>query len=107
MCACCTDCKPWLSNLPRNRITAVTIVVLALLGMAQIEITERTMAHVGSSEVLIVGGVGCNMRLQEMMGIMVKERGGKVFGMDHRCADVCGAERCAVCGQWLQLACTC
>ena len=28
----------------------------------QIEITERTMAHVGSNEVLIVGGVGCKYR---------------------------------------------
>lgn len=29
-----------------------------------VEITERAMAHCGRSEVLIVGGVGCNMRLQ-------------------------------------------
>ncbi|EYB83606.1 hypothetical protein Y032_0332g2751 [Ancylostoma ceylanicum] len=29
-----------------------------------IEITERAMAHTGSSELLIVGGVGCNKRLQ-------------------------------------------
>lgn len=35
-----------------------------------VEITERAMAHCGSQEVLIVGGVGCNLRLQEMMGIM-------------------------------------
>ncbi len=26
--------------------------------------TERAMAHCGSREVLIVGGVGCNLRLQ-------------------------------------------
>lgn len=29
-----------------------------------VEITERAMAHCGSEEVLIVGGVGCNLRLQ-------------------------------------------
>jgi len=29
-----------------------------------VEITERAMAHCGSQEVLIVGGVGCNCRLQ-------------------------------------------
>ena len=29
-----------------------------------VEITERAMAHCGSKEVLIVGGVGCNLRLQ-------------------------------------------
>ena len=29
-----------------------------------VEITERAMAHCGAPDVLIVGGVGCNMRLQ-------------------------------------------
>ncbi|TFK30557.1 O-sialoglyco protein endopeptidase [Coprinopsis marcescibilis] len=53
-----------------------------------VEITERAMAHVGSKEVLIVGGVGCNERLQEMMGIMAKERNGQVFATDERfCID--------------------
>ncbi|KAI0702510.1 O-sialoglycoprotein endopeptidase [Cytidiella melzeri] len=53
-----------------------------------VEITERAMAHIGSKEVLIVGGVGCNERLQEMMGIMAEERGGKVFATDERfCID--------------------
>jgi N6-L-threonylcarbamoyladenine synthase len=53
-----------------------------------VEITERAMAHVGSTQVLIVGGVGCNLRLQEMMGIMASERGGSVFATDERfCID--------------------
>ncbi|KAJ3035910.1 hypothetical protein HDV00_003311 [Rhizophlyctis rosea] len=53
-----------------------------------VEITERAMAHVGSSEVLIVGGVGCNERLQEMMGQMVKQRDGHLFATDERfCID--------------------
>lgn len=53
-----------------------------------VETTERAMAHCGSSEVLIVGGVGCNERLQEMMGIMCKERGGTLFATDERfCID--------------------
>jgi len=53
-----------------------------------VEITERAMAHIGSKEVLIVGGVGCNERLQEMMGIMAKERGGNIFATDERfCID--------------------
>ncbi|VDI53943.1 N6-L-threonylcarbamoyladenine synthase [Mytilus galloprovincialis] len=53
-----------------------------------IEITERAMAHCGSQEVLIVGGVGCNKRLQEMMEIMAKERGAKLFATDERfCID--------------------
>jgi tRNA A37 threonylcarbamoyltransferase TsaD len=36
-----------------------------------VEITERAMAHCNKQDVLIVGGVGCNLRLQEMMRIMV------------------------------------
>lgn len=53
-----------------------------------VEITERSMAHCGSNEVLIVGGVGCNERLQDMMAIMCKERGGKLFATDERfCID--------------------
>ncbi|RAL02760.1 O-sialoglycoprotein endopeptidase [Aspergillus ibericus CBS 121593] len=53
-----------------------------------VEITERAMAHVGSKEVLIVGGVGCNERLQEMMGIMARDRGGTIHATDERyCID--------------------
>ncbi|EFX01268.1 O-sialoglycoprotein endopeptidase [Grosmannia clavigera kw1407] len=53
-----------------------------------VEITERAMAHVGSSQVLIVGGVGCNERLQQMMGQMAADRGGSVFATDERfCID--------------------
>lgn len=54
-----------------------------------VEATERTMAHVRASEVLIVGGVGCNKRLQGMMADMVSQRpDGKVFDMDFRyCID--------------------
>ena len=54
-----------------------------------VEITERAMAHCGQSQVLIVGGVGCNRRLQQMMEDMVKERdGGTLCAMDHRyCID--------------------
>jgi N6-L-threonylcarbamoyladenine synthase len=51
-----------------------------------VEITERAMAHVGSNQVLIVGGVGCNERLQDMMGIMAKDRGGSVYATDERFA---------------------
>ncbi|KAH3671440.1 hypothetical protein WICMUC_004620 [Wickerhamomyces mucosus] len=53
-----------------------------------VEITERAMAHVGSQQVLIVGGVGCNERLQEMMKIMVLDRKGYIFATDERfCID--------------------
>uniref|UniRef100_A0A146KYS4 N(6)-L-threonylcarbamoyladenine synthase n=1 Tax=Lygus hesperus TaxID=30085 RepID=A0A146KYS4_LYGHE len=53
-----------------------------------VETTERAMAHTGSQEVLLVGGVACNVRLQEMMAQMVKERGGIVYATDERyCID--------------------
>ncbi|KAK3137316.1 hypothetical protein QOZ80_5BG0450740 [Eleusine coracana subsp. coracana] len=53
-----------------------------------VEITERAMAHCDSNDVLIVGGVGCNERLQEMMRIMCSERGGRLFAIDDRyCID--------------------
>lgn len=53
-----------------------------------VETTERAMAHCNSKEVLLVGGVGCNVRLQQMMGIMAAERGGSVCAMDDRyCID--------------------
>ena len=53
-----------------------------------VEITERAMAHVGSGQVLIVGGVGSNERLQQMMGEMAQARGGSVFATDERfCID--------------------
>ncbi|KAL5723570.1 N(6)-L-threonylcarbamoyladenine synthase [Ranunculus cassubicifolius] len=53
-----------------------------------VEITERAMAHCDSQDVLIVGGVGCNERLQEMMRVMCEERGGRLFATDDRyCID--------------------
>jgi N6-L-threonylcarbamoyladenine synthase len=53
-----------------------------------VEITERAMAHAMRDEVLIVGGVGCNVRLQEMMAAMCAARSGRVHGMDARyCID--------------------
>jgi N6-L-threonylcarbamoyladenine synthase len=53
-----------------------------------VEITERAMSHVESKDVMIVGGVGCNERLQEMMGQMAKERNGSLYATDDRyCID--------------------
>lgn len=37
------------------------------------EVTERALSHVGSNEVLIVGGVGCNERLQQIIKLMLDE----------------------------------
>jgi len=40
-----------------------------------VEVTERALAHTGKDEVLLVGGVGVNRRLQEMLAVMCRERG--------------------------------
>ena len=82
--------EPWMDEFSGERITKEDLcftlqeTVYAML----VEITERAMAHVGASQVLIVGGVGCNERLQEMMGLMASSRGGSVYGTDERfCID--------------------
>ena len=72
------------SVTPEDLCFSLQETVFAML----VEITERAMAHVGSNQVLIVGGVGCNERVQEMMGIMAKDRGGSVYATDERfCID--------------------
>ena len=69
---------------PEDLCFSLQETVFAML----VEITERAMAHCNSSEVLIVGGVGCNLRLQEMMKIMCEERGAFLFATDERfCID--------------------
>ena len=65
----CRRLPLWL--LPLNLATATrfnpTLFHLNSLPV----VAERALAHCGSNEVLIVGGVGCNKRLQEMMGVCV------------------------------------
>eukprot|EP01079_Euglenida_sp_SAG-EU17-18_P002852 gene2852-biopygen3065 len=53
-----------------------------------VETTERAMAYSRADEVLVLGGVGCNERLQQMVSEMAEARGGKAYGMDDRyCID--------------------
>jgi bifunctional N6-L-threonylcarbamoyladenine synthase / protein kinase Bud32 len=44
-----------------------------------VEVTERAMSLADKNEVLLVGGVGANRRLQEMLRIMCEERGAEFF----------------------------
>ena len=44
-----------------------------------VEVTERALSLTGKDEVLLVGGVGANSRLQEMLRIMCEERGARFF----------------------------
>lgn len=43
------------------------------------EVTERALAYLGLDEVLLVGGVGANSRLQEMLRMMCEDRGAKFY----------------------------
>jgi N6-L-threonylcarbamoyladenine synthase/protein kinase Bud32 len=44
-----------------------------------VEVTERALSLTGKNEVLLVGGVGANRRLQEMLRIMCEDRGARFF----------------------------
>nr|MBE5724967.1 putative tRNA N6-adenosine threonylcarbamoyltransferase [Cucujiformia] len=65
---------------PEDLCYSLQETVFAML----VETTERALAHTESNEVLIVGGVGCNLRLQEMMRIMCEERNAILFATDER-----------------------
>lgn len=75
-------------NLHKITVEDICFSVQETIFSMLVEGTERCMSFVGSKEVLIVGGVGCNLRLQEMMGIMAKERGSILYSTDERyCID--------------------
>lgn len=77
------EAKNMLTNsliTPADLCYSLQETVFAML----VETTERAMAHTASDTVLIVGGVGCNLRLQQMMKEMVEDRGGSLCAMDNR-----------------------
>ncbi len=49
-----------------------------------VEVSERALAHAEKEEVLLVGGVGANSRLREMLKIMCEERGAKFYVPEKR-----------------------
>lgn len=73
------------SATPADLCYSLQETIFAML----VEITERALAHTDSSTVLIVGGVGCNKRLQQMMESMATaRRDTSLCAMDHRyCID--------------------
>lgn len=83
-----TKQKPAVEHKCQHSIEDLCYSLQETIFSMLVEVTERAMAHCGSNEVLLVGGVGCNLRLQEMMTIMANERGGTVCAMDDRyCID--------------------
>ncbi|CAD8176960.1 unnamed protein product [Paramecium octaurelia] len=81
--------RKWTNPIPQDLTTEDLCFTLQETIFAMLtEVTERAMSHCESTDVIIVGGVGCNERLQEMVSIMVKDRGGKIGAMDERyCID--------------------
>ncbi|XP_065509102.1 tRNA N6-adenosine threonylcarbamoyltransferase [Caloenas nicobarica] len=52
------------------------------------EVTERALALTGTRHLLLVGGVACNRRLQEMLRVMCRARGAELCPIDERyCQD--------------------
>ncbi len=49
-----------------------------------VEVTERAMAHAEKKEAMLVGGVGANKRLGQMLNIMCDERGAKFYLPDRK-----------------------
>ena len=49
-----------------------------------IEVSERAMAHCNKNELLLGGGVGCNIRLQEMGRKMCESRNAKSFAPENQ-----------------------
>jgi N6-L-threonylcarbamoyladenine synthase/protein kinase Bud32 len=67
-----------LVSAAKDRIAPIEDICAALQETAFamcVEVTERALAHAGKDEVLLVGGVGANRRLQEMLRVMCDERG--------------------------------
>lgn len=79
----------WLTD-EKNKYTEADICmsIQETMFAMLVETVERAMALTNSKEVLLVGGVGCNLRLQEMMNVMANERGAKLCATDDRyCID--------------------
>lgn len=82
-----SKCANWLSSGDYTAADLCFSLQETMFAML-VETTERAMAHTNSNEVMVVGGVGCNLRLQEMLSIMAQERGGKLHATDDRyCVD--------------------
>lgn len=51
------------------------------------EVTERALAHLKANEVILIGGVGYNKRLQEMLSLVAEEHNAKFFTPVKYCGD--------------------
>ncbi len=58
-----------------NRLEDVCFSLQETAFSMLVEVTERALAHLEKESVMLVGGVGVNSRLQEMLGVMSDEHG--------------------------------
>lgn len=67
--------------IQKGKITQEDLVYSALHNAFAMltEVTERALAHTEKREVVLGGGVGCSLALQEMVKKMCEERGAKLF----------------------------
>ncbi len=68
-----------LSKKDKHKIENISHSLQETTFAMLVEVTERAMAHLGTSEVLLGGGVAQNKRLQEMVTIMASERDATMF----------------------------
>ena len=71
-----TNLKQKIEN---NKIEDLAYSMQETVFAMLVETAERALAHTGKTELLLGGGVACNLRLQEMCRIMCRERNAKLF----------------------------
>ncbi|RLI97843.1 MAG: bifunctional N(6)-L-threonylcarbamoyladenine synthase/serine/threonine protein kinase [Candidatus Aenigmatarchaeota archaeon] len=64
-----------LNKLKREKLEDVCFSLQETTFAMLTEVTERALAHTCKDEVLLTGGVAANKKLQDMLGVMCKERG--------------------------------
>ncbi|MDY6866003.1 MAG: bifunctional N(6)-L-threonylcarbamoyladenine synthase/serine/threonine protein kinase [Halobacteriota archaeon] len=76
-----TAAKDALSNAP---LADVCYSLQETAFAMMVEVTERAMAHCGKDELLLVGGVGANTRLKEMLKRMCEDRNATFAAPENR-----------------------
>ncbi len=68
-----------LSKKPNHKIEDISHSLQETTFAMLVEVTERAVAHLCRTDILLGGGVAQNKRLQEMVDIMAEERGARMF----------------------------
>jgi len=71
-------------KLPKHKLEDLSFSLQETAFAMLVEVSERAMAHCGKTELLLGGGVACNVRLKEMCEIMCRERGGKAYFLENQ-----------------------